>query len=81
MEGLAVREMMQERLAASIFLRMVVLGLQLVLCDIHVGRNNRDTGSVLIFSSATWANNTKIILANKDSLFICMVETKFFFRI
>jgi len=67
-EDLAVQEGMQERLAGSMFLKMVVLSLQLFLYDIHVGRNNRDTGSVLIFSSATWGNTTKIVLASKDSL-------------
>lgn len=49
-EDLAVQEVMQEGMTGSVFLKMVVLGLQLLLCDIHVGRNNKDTESLLIFS-------------------------------
>lgn len=48
-EYLAVQAVMQEGMTGSVFLKMVVLGLQLVLCDIHVGRNNKDRESVLIF--------------------------------
>lgn len=78
-EDLAVQEVMQEGMTGSVFLKMVVLGLQLVLCDIHVRRNNKDTESLLIFSSATWGNTTKIIFASKNILFICLAIINFLF--
>lgn len=77
-EDLAVQEVMQEGMTGSVFLKMVVLGLQVVLCDIHVHRNNKDTES-LIFSSAAWGNTTKIIFASKNSLFICLAISNFLF--
>lgn len=75
-EDLAV-QVVEGRLAVSMFLGMEVLGLQPGLHDIHVGRNSRNTGSVLAFPSATWRNTTKILTASKGSLCICEARSDF----